>query len=67
MEQLLIWFKSALLACGLAIEALVLLSCGLAAWWLILRFADWRGQWMDEHPEEAPRRGGKHRQGGDRL
>lgn len=61
MEAILAWFKAGLLVLGVAVEALALFSAVIAGWWLLLRFADWRGQWMEEHPEEPKKKGVRER------
>ena len=42
----------AILGCVLALMGLALAGC-----WLLLRFADYCGVWMDTHPEMEKRRG----------
>ena len=41
-----------ILGCVLALMGLALVGC-----WLLLRFADYWGVWMDTHPETEKRRG----------
>ena len=60
MTDLLRILEAAWLCIGIGGAALALLGLVIAGCWMVLKYADWRGVWMDEHPEpEKSKRGGE--------
>lgn len=57
MEAMTATLHFLLTLCGILGCVLALMGLALAGCWLVLRFADYWGVWMDTHPEMEKRRG----------